>query len=485
MKQVRRWGWIVLLAALLGGYWLLPISGQVLVLTGGRTAGVWPQIRLDPPAPRPGAPVAVRVSDTQPWTYVLLTVDGQAVDPQIWGQSSAGVWTWTWELDDLPAAATLAFYHDCHTGCVERGRFELGAPRPPAPPRVPTKLGAVFADPERDWHGLSGWDVELTYAQMAEDPYWGIDDLAWRVQQAAGQGLRVLVRLDYDQEQSIPPTGDYLALSLYLEYLARLARDERLAGVYGYVLGSGYNSLAANALAPENPVTPEWYARLFNGYGAPPTRADNAVQVMRAVDPHLRVLVGPVRPWSTDQDGARPWQIDAPWLNYMNTLVGALDAAATERSALGIPLAGPDGFALHAPGRIDAPGLDETTRASEPHMDLRSQEWGAAQAGFRVYRDWLAVINAYPTTRGRPALITSTNTATRLEVPPAQNYVPGWLEAALDEVRAEPQIQALCWFVDRDRSGAQTWDWFSLSQRSGRLIDAADEFDRLLAMQER
>ena len=83
----------------------------------------------------------------------------------------------------------------------------------------------------------------------------------------------------------------------------RLARDERLQDVYGYFLGSGYNSLDNNSLAPAHAVTPEWYARLFNGYGEVTAHADNAVQVMRAENPHARVLVGPVQPWNTDQDG--------------------------------------------------------------------------------------------------------------------------------------------------------------------------------------
>ena len=63
---------------------------------------------------------------------------------------------------------------------------------------------------------------------------------------------------------------------------------------------------------------------------------------------------------------------------------------------------------------------------------------------------------------------------------PAQNYPAGWLTAALEEISEEPQVQALCWFLDDDRSGDDRWDLFSLTQKSGRLVDAADEFDALL-----
>ena len=339
----------------------------------------------------------------------------------------------------------------------------------------------VFADPDRDWHGRSGWDVELTYARLGEVEFWGIDDLAWRVRQASDKGLRVLVRVDYDQGQSIPPAGEHLALSAYLAYLQRLARDARLKDVYGFVLGSGYDSLDSNTQLPDRPVTPEWYARMLNGYGEPPEHTDNAIQVIRLENPHVRVLVGPVRPWSADQDGTHRYRIDVPWLNYMNTLVASLDASAQSKSAAGISMAVPDGFALHVPGWVDAPNLDEQERAQEPRQDLYRAEWGKAQAGFRVYRDWLAVINAYATTRGLPVYITSTNTSTRQDVPPAQNYPSGWLAAAFIEIRDQPQVQALCWFVDRDRSGSNAWDWFSLATRPGQMTYAAEEFDRLLA----
>ena len=356
-RELRRRRWLFLLLVILGGYWLLPISGQVVVIPdGGSKALLWPQMRLEPASPEPGQEVTLWVTDVFPWPYVLLVVNGRPVRRVEWQAHPGGTWTWKWTfVAPDEEAYSLVFYHDCHTGCVERGRMSIGTGQLPTPAGlVPTKLGVVFANPERDWHGRSGWDVELTYARLAEKAFWGIDDLAVRVHQATRKGLRVLVRVDYDQGQSIPPRGDHLALTEYLRYLRRLARDERLRGVYGYVLGSGFNELSSNSQAPERPVTPEWYARIFNGYGEPVTHADNAVQVIRAENPYVRVLVGPVRPWNTDQDGDRHYAIDVPWLNYMNTLVAALDEGARTKAAAGIPLAAPDGFALHVPGRPEA-----------------------------------------------------------------------------------------------------------------------------------
>ena len=469
------------------GYWLLPISGQVLIMPGkGFAALGWPQVRVEFPAATSQQQALVQVTDVVPWAYVVLTVNGWPYRPQKWWRNPGATWTWQSAVD-LPRDAqargtTLRFYHDCHTGCVERGRFVLGAPlHTPTPPgSLPTKLGIVFANPERDWHGRAGWDVELAYARLADEGYWGIDELGARVYQAMARGLRVLVRVDYDRGQALPPHGDYQALSEYLQYVQRLARDGRLSGVYGYIIGSGYNALESNATAPEQPVTPGWYARVFNGYGEAASRTDNVVQTVRAENPQARVLVGPVRPWIDDQDGPETYRLDVPWLNYMNSLVAALDASVRTKAAAGIALAAPDGFAVQAPGRPDAPELAGWGGAEEPRVDLPRADWGGAQAGFRVYRDWLAIINAYPSTRGLPVYITASNTFAPDEgVPPAQNYPRGWLTAALEAINQEPQVWALCWFMDGPLSDEQ-WGAFSLSRGVGRMAEAAQEFDALL-----
>jgi len=204
-------------------------------------------------------------------------------------------------------------------------------------------------------------------------------------------------------------------------------------------------------------------------------RADNAVQVVRSENAQVRLLVGPVRPWVTDQDAAQRAAVDAPWLNYFHTLVIALDDGAQAKQAAGYALAAPDGFALHTPGRVGDLG------AAEPRTDQPRAAWNGAQAGFRVYRDWLAVINSVPGTRGLPTFITSANTFVADEgIAPADNYPAGWLAAALAEINAEPQVQALCWFLDEDRSGDKRWQGFSLHERTGTLAAAAAEFDALL-----
>ncbi len=479
---LRRWGWLLGLLLTLLACLLLPIPGHVVIMPGGTgpliPALLGPQMRLDPPFARPGDDVRLHVTDSVPWAHVFLTVNGVSIHPETWDAGLGGRWTWTFGLVLPTGPSEIVFYHSCDTGCRERGRMMVGEPPPSSTP-LPTKLGLVFPNPARDWHGRSGWAVEVTYVRRAQEPGWGIDDLAAKVYAHRAKGLRVLVRVDYDYNQSIPPAGDHLALAEYLDYLARLARDDRLREVYGYIIGSSYNGLDQNGLAPDRPVTPEWYVRVFNGYGEPVHHTDNAVQTVRAENPSVRVLVGPVRPWNTDQDGTRKYRVDAPWLNYMNTLVWAIDEAARRKAAAGIPLVAPDGFAVQAPGRPDAPELGGRGDL-EPQTDLSRPEWNGAQAGFRVYREWLDIINAYPSTQGLPVYITSANTfIPAVGIPPAQNYPRGWLSSALAVVNSEPQIQALCWFLDELPGDAQ-WENFSLSRRRGRLVDAAEEFDELL-----
>jgi hypothetical protein len=260
-------------------------------------------MRLDPPFARPGDEVRLHVTDRTPWTYVLLTVNGSPVRPESWGSGLNKQWTWTFRFVLPTGPSEIVFYRNCNTGCAEQGRMVLGeAPVPPSG-LIPTKLGLVFPNLERDWHGRSGWAVELTYARQAEKSFWGIDDLAARVYKHHLKGLRVLVRVDYDYGQAIPPAGDHLALAEHLDYLARLARDDRLRDVYGYILGSGYNGLDLNGLAPDRPVTPEWYARMFNGYANRPTTPTTPSRSSGPKTPGRGCWWGRCGPGNTDQMG--------------------------------------------------------------------------------------------------------------------------------------------------------------------------------------
>jgi hypothetical protein len=496
--SLRRWWWLLLIILLLGSYWLLPITGQVVVSSNAELARpLWPQMSISPANPQLGDKVTVAVTDNRPWTNVVLTIDGQPARFDHWQKhTELDAWTWMWTFA-MPAPgstrsrAEVLFYTDCQTGCQARGRLFLGQSTNESSVTTfalgqPTKLCVAFADPARDWKGRNGWVVDITYAQLADDQkdtYWTVNELAARVHAATAKGLRVLVRVDYDRGQSVPPANDFLALNAYLAYLRRLARDERLQSVVGFIIGSGFNARDSNMLAPDHPVTPAWYARIFNGYGEPVEHIDNGVQTIRSENMNLRVFVGPVRPWISDQTGSQRYKINVPWLNYMNSLVNRLDEGARAKAQAGFALAAPDGFAVNASGHPDAPELQGRNAAEEPRLSLPRADWNGAQAGFQVYQDWLNIINAYTMIRGLPVYINATNTLAPDGAPPAQNYPQGWLTAALDVINAEPQVQSLCWFLDLV-PGDSRWDAFSLTRKPGRLIYAAEEFDALLSSRE-
>lgn len=100
-------------------------------------------------------PMTIYVRDTTAWAYVKLLIDGVEVPRDESYATGSNPWTWRWQIRAPNATGyTMVFYHSCRTGCIERGRVTFGtltAPDPRAQAFKPTKLGVVFADPERDW----------------------------------------------------------------------------------------------------------------------------------------------------------------------------------------------------------------------------------------------------------------------------------------------------------------------------------------------
>ncbi|MDF1513646.1 MAG: hypothetical protein P1S60_07550 [Anaerolineae bacterium] len=474
--------WIFWAVVLVIGYWLVPIRGSVILLTGDEKNESWPRFELRHLDQPPGSVADIVVHDIQPWSYVELVVDHKSAELLNAPIKSGSVWTWTWQYK-VPEKDQyeIIFYFNCHTGCEERSRMAVGQPERKATiDFLPTKMCVVLPDSERNWFNRQGWVVEITYTSLAEESFWGVDDLASRIAEHTKKGLHVLVRVDYDQKTTLPPPDDYVALAEYLAFFSRLARDQRMVSVYGYIVGNEMNTFDAVTQNTSSVITPEWYARVFSGYGEDPHHTDNVVQTVRQENPHVRIIVGPVRPWSMDADGINKYAIDMPWLNYLNTLVALLDEADQIKNDAGIPLCRPDGFDIQVTGLPDAPEMAGYARYDEPRQDLKRDAWQGARIGFSVYKDWLDIINQYPSTRGAPVFIVSTNTYDReANIPPVQNYPDGWLTTAAAVVNAQPQIQTLCWFLDTFPH-SDKWDWFSLKEQTGRLVNAADEFNALL-----
>ncbi|VAW43215.1 hypothetical protein MNBD_CHLOROFLEXI01-688, partial [hydrothermal vent metagenome] len=122
-------------------------------------------------------------------------------------------------------------------------------------------------------------------------------------------------------------------------------------------------------------------------------------------------------------------------IKYSNSVVTYVNAAAIAKIEQGISDAAPDGFAIQAFGRVDAQQLSPEQRAQEPFLDLRRDEWGDAQAGFRVYQDWLNIINQFEYTTGKPVYINAANTFdSETGQTPTENYPVGWLGNALETI---------------------------------------------------
>ena len=76
----------LLIALLLGGYWLLPIRGRVAVLPGGEADLPWPQMQWV------AAERRALVADSEPWGDVLLTVAGRSAGSASWQAQPDGIW---------------------------------------------------------------------------------------------------------------------------------------------------------------------------------------------------------------------------------------------------------------------------------------------------------------------------------------------------------------------------------------------------------
>lgn len=329
-------------------------------------------------------------------------------------------------------------------------------------------IGAQWANNGRDWHGKDGWDIQLLYTTVGDNDPNGFNTVGNRVQESHQKGRSVLVRVDYTPGQSVPyndPTR-----GAYMLFLQRMCQDSRYnAHAYGYIIGNEYNLKGENQQAG-TPITPNWYARIFNGYNANLSDTGNAYQVIKTYQRNARVLVGPVGPWSADansSDGST-YQLNVPWLNYFNQVCRNIYQAAQTKGAV-------EGFAVHAYGRT---GVDGTAHGgkNEPHSDVPFGNIPGVQGGFRVYLNWRDVVNQFDATSNVSFWITETNT--RTDKDSSSSYPQGWYLEALNEISTHLRFKALCWFVDQNIGGG--WSTNCLTNPVGKCVDANNDFNTAL-----
>lgn len=335
-------------------------------------------------------------------------------------------------------------------------------------------IGAQWTNNGRNWAGKAGWDIELVYAT---NPSSGFDltTVGGRVQSAHAAGRNVLVRVDYAPGQSMPPEDNDADRTTYVNFLESVCKTPNYnQNAWGYIIGNEYNRTAENGGG--TPITPTWYARVFNGYNAPVGDTGNAYQFIKSYQPGAHVLVGPVGPYNSDagSDDGSHYTISMPWLDYFNEVCLNIHTGATNK---GLAV---DGFAIHAYGRT---GPDGTANggANEPHNDVQGGGWATgAWAGFTVYKNWRDIIDdqKFPSA---PIWITETNTDQGTN-PPAQSnnsYPSGWYQQALGEISgAGARFWAVCWFVDVDYGSGWTND--SLTDQTGKCAQANNDFNNAL-----
>ncbi len=372
-------------------------------------------------------------------------------------------------------------YNSVNLGQSRRRRDRRAAPQTPEVSPIP--LGSIVG---AQWYNLAGtrgtsggWNVELLFAtgiDQANDPN-GRAAVGRRAGVARGAlGLRVLVRVDHAPGQSLPPPGDDAGRTAYVRFLEGICQDVTYReNVFGYIIGNEFNLASENQRlnrAAGERLTPDWYARMFNGFGVDAADVGNAHAFIKTHQPAAWVLVGAIAPWSGESDGdaGARWIIDEPWLNYFHAACRRIFGAASASQRW------PDGFAIHAYGRTGLPGSPSFT-ANEPHTDVPFGGRGA-QGGFRVYRDWCAIIDAAGFAPNLPVFVTETNTLTGN--PSSQSYPSGWYVEALQELQtAGPRFHALCWFVDNDPSGG--WPGERLTNPTGNCVQASQDFDAAIA----
>jgi hypothetical protein len=230
-------------------FWFVPSPGKVTLVAANLSAEQipFPKVVFSPASNASVDPntLIVHVQDPIGWAHIKLYANHRWLqEGPTWQQLVTKHWQWEWQLPPTTEPTELVAYHSCDVGCVEWWRRRLPGSNVQAEPtatpsRQPTKLGLVFAMPQRNWHGRAGWNVKLVYA-LADKPddYWMLDHVAERVLRSSAQGLHVLLRVDFDRGQSVPPRDDYDALNSYLKFLRRLAQDERFRDVRGLIIGS-------------------------------------------------------------------------------------------------------------------------------------------------------------------------------------------------------------------------------------------------------
>jgi hypothetical protein len=122
--RYRTWILATLILLIIGGYWLLPIHGQI-VLAPEKAVDkniVWPLVHIEPDDPVPGQLGKIFVVDNIPWAGIHMMVGGRNTkfeQVEVLEEGATKTWRWTWSyiVPDAPSYEVIV-YRDCHIGCL-------------------------------------------------------------------------------------------------------------------------------------------------------------------------------------------------------------------------------------------------------------------------------------------------------------------------------------------------------------------------------
>ena len=108
--------WLLILGLIIIVFWIIPVNGAVIILSGDTQNGQWPRFDMKPQAS--GTEVEIVVSDIKPWSYVELIVNNTIALPKGDPVRSGLIWTWRWSYQ-VPNDENydIVFYTNCHLGC--------------------------------------------------------------------------------------------------------------------------------------------------------------------------------------------------------------------------------------------------------------------------------------------------------------------------------------------------------------------------------
>lgn len=252
-------------------------------------------------------------------------------------------------------------------------------------------------------NGKGMWSVQMIYTQHYTNP----DGERAKLQNIVNKGFKVILRLDYDYNATVPGNNDWTGRWYYSHACGDIARKMGSL-VSAYVIGNEMNCPS---------ISKEWYTTIFNANGT-----DCAYDQIKAANPNAVVCMGAHSGWPgyVSESGS-----NAAYFKYCIDNVEAVD-----------------GFALHA--------YSGTSFYNNPNSPVEDPRFSDI-TGLHSFAEYLKLVYA-KWGPWKPMYITETNTFWFNTRPPETSYRDNWIKEAYQAIdewnRANDyKIDAFCWYT--------------------------------------